>query len=287
MTLTLSELKRLDSTPPWDWPEDVAPALLEILRDRSAGEPERMLATELAGNAVVINDDVVDALLTALRCDDESENVRSRAAISLGPVLELCDTEGFDDPDAVWISERTFRKIQTAMRARFFDAVVPKEVRRRVLEASARAPLEWHSGAIRSAYASDDEEWKLTAVFCMQYVAGFNEQILESLDSKNPDIHVEAVLAAGTWAIGAAWSHVVRLVSAQSIEKRLLLAAISAVGGIRPQEAPEVLDHLAESDDPDVAEAVLEATSMNDGEWDEDDEDSDEDDDEDDEDDEK
>jgi hypothetical protein len=278
MTLTLSALKRLDNTPPWDWPEDSGTALIEVLRDRRAGEDARILATELAGNSVVINDDMVVALLTVLRCADETEKVRSRAAISLGPVLELCDTQGFDDPDLVGVGERTYLEIQTAMRALFFDADVPNEVRRRVLEASVRAPLDWHPGAIRSSYASDDEDWNLTAVFCMQYVSGFNEQILESLDSKNPDIHVEAVRAAGSWAIGTAWPHVVSLVSAESIEKRLLLAAISAVGGIRPQEAPDVLDHLMDSDDPEVAEAALEATSMNGGEWDEDDEDSDDDD---------
>ena len=278
MTLTLSELKRLDSTPPWDWPEDVGPALLEVLRDRSAGKDERILATELAGNSVVINDEMVAALLTVLRCDDETEKVRSRAAISLGPVLELCDTQGFDDSDLVGLGERTYLEIQAAMRSRFFDADVPNEVRRRVLEASVRAPLDWHPDAIRSAYASDDEDWQLTAVFCMQYVAGFDEQILAALDSNNPDIHVEAVLAAGTWAIGAAWSHVAKLISAEGIEKRLLLAAIAAVGGIRPQEASDVLDDLADSDDPEIAEAVLEATSMDGGEWGEDDKDFDEDD---------
>jgi len=157
MTLTLSALKRLDNTPPWDWPEDTGTALIEVLRDRRAGEDARILATELAGNSVVINDEMAGALLTVLRCNDESENVRSRAAISLGPVLELCDTQGFDDPDLVGVGERTYRDIQSAMRSLFFDADVPNEVRRRVLEASVRAPLDWHPGAIRSSYASDDE----------------------------------------------------------------------------------------------------------------------------------
>ena len=36
-----------------------------------------------------------------------------------------------------------------------------------------------------------------------------------------------------------------------------------------------MLDGLAESDDPEIAEAVLEATSMADGDWVEDDEDFD------------
>lgn len=44
---------------------------------------------------------------------------------------------------------------------------VPKEVRRRVLEGSVRAPQDWHKDAITEAYAGNDELWKLTAVFAM------------------------------------------------------------------------------------------------------------------------
>jgi hypothetical protein len=52
-----------------------------------------------------------------------------------------------------------------------------------VLEASVRAPQDWHLDAIREAYSSTDEAWSLTAVFCMRFVRGFNEQILEALES--------------------------------------------------------------------------------------------------------
>jgi hypothetical protein len=53
------------------------------------------------------------------------------------------------------------------------DASVPTDVRRRILEASVRAPQDWHRDAIRAAYASDDDVWRLTAVFCMRSVRGF------------------------------------------------------------------------------------------------------------------
>ena len=58
---------------------------------------------------------------------------------------------------------------------------VPKELRRRILEASVRAFEPWHPDAIRTAYASSDQEWVLTAVFAMAHIKGFDEQILESL----------------------------------------------------------------------------------------------------------
>jgi hypothetical protein len=63
----------------------------------------------------------------------------------------------------------------------------------------------------------------------------------------------------------------------------LLLAAIGAVGSIRPAEAGQVLLDLSESDDEEIAEAATDAMVMADAnsDWvDEEDEDLDEDDDE-------
>ena len=283
MTLRLKALKKLNDTPPWEWPEGTGLALLGLLRDPAASEEERLLGVELAGDSVVINDELAGALLMVLRSSGESEMVRSRAAISLGPVLELCDTDGFDDPDEVPVMESAFREIQQTMRTLYQDASLPKEVRRRILEASVRAPLDWHQEAIGAAYASADEEWKLTAVFCMRHVRGFDQQILASLDSRNMDIHVEAVWAAGNWEVSAAWPHVLGLVGTRKIDKRLLLAAIAAVGSIRPEEASQALEHLADCEDEEIAEAVIEPTSLANARWHED-EDGDEDEDDEDED---
>jgi len=258
-------LRTLKDTPPWDWPEGTGKTLLDILRDDRASESDLLLATELAGDFTVINDEMVDALLSILRSGGKSEKVRGRAAISLGPVLEHADTEGLEDADDFPIAERTFRRIQESLRRLYMDANVPKEVRRRILEASVRAPQDWHQDAVRAAYLSDDEVWRLTAVFCMRFVRGFDEQILEALDSKNPDIHYEAVLAAGNWEVDAAWPHVAVLVTSEDTEKPLLLAAIDAVAGIRPHEAADILADLADSDDEDIVGAVHEAMATAEG----------------------
>ncbi|MFZ0450868.1 MAG: hypothetical protein WAL98_16645 [Desulfatiglandaceae bacterium] len=261
------DLKILKETPPWDWPERADKMFLEILADDQGDASNRILAAELAGDFTVINDDLVDALLSILQGDDESEELRGKAAISLGPVLDHADTDGFDDPEDVPISEDTFRKIQASLRRLYLDAGVPKNVRRRILEASVRAPQEWHQNAIRAAYSSDDEDWRLTAVFSMRWVGGFDNQILEALESNNQNIHYQAVCAAGNWEVDAAWSHLSKLVSAQVTDKPLLLAAIDAVAGIRPQEAGVILVDLTNSDDEDIVEAAHEAMAMAEGPW--------------------
>jgi hypothetical protein len=266
-------LRALKDTPPWDWPEGTGEMLLGILRDHRAGEPDLLLAAELAGDFTVINDELADALLFILSSGDKSEEVRARAAISLGPILEHADTEGFEDAVGVPIAERTFHKIQGSLRRLHMDASVPKEVRRRILEASVRAPADWHQAAVRAAYRSEDEVWMLTAVFCMRFVHGFDHEILEALRSKNPDIQYEAVLAAGNWELDAAWPHVAALVTSGVTDKPLLLAAIDAAASIRPREALEIFADLDDSDDEDIIEAVDEAIALADASSGEDDDD--------------
>src|SRR3990172_2635043 len=131
-------LRTLNGTPPWDWPEGTGKALLGILRDDRPSASDLLLATELAGDFTVINDELVDALLSILRSGDRPEEGRGRAAISLGPVLEHADTEAFEDAEDLPIAERTFHRIQEALCTLYMDASVPTDVRRRILEASVR-----------------------------------------------------------------------------------------------------------------------------------------------------
>ncbi len=268
------ELKTFVDTPPWEWPEDAHKIFLEALRDNQADESERLLAAELAGDETVINDELGDELISILSNPKNSDNLRARTVISLGPVLECADMHGFEDASDVPISENKFHEIQETLFRLYLDTDIPKEVRRRVLEASVRAPQEWHQGAIREAYASADESWKLTAVFCMRFVRGFNEQIIEALESENLDIHYEAVCAAGNWEVDAAWPHIAALITSKDTGKYLLLAAIEAVASIRPQEAAEILIDLIDFDDEEIAEAVSEAMAMTEAFFDDDDEDN-------------
>jgi len=270
------DLKTFLDTPPWDWPRDAGKKFQEILIDHQANPTDRLIAAELAGNLTVMNDQLADALMAVIRRPDEPEQLRAAAAIALGPVLEQAETDGFEDPhDVMPITQRTFRDIQDWFHKLHFDNSIPKEVRRRILEASVRAPVEWHQNAIRAAYSSGDKEWILTAVFSMRWIRGFDDQILEALKSGDAEIQCEAIQAAGNWELDAAWYHILELVRDAGTPKSLLLAAVGAVASIRPAEARSVLVDLADSDDEEIADAVDEAIAMaetiSDGEDDEED----------------
>src|SRR5580658_6307307 len=106
------DLKILQDTPPWDWPRDAGKRFQEILGDQRASASDRLAAAELAGDITVINDELADSLMAVIGGQNEPEPLRARAAIALGPVLELADTDGFDDPEDIPITEPKFHGIQ-------------------------------------------------------------------------------------------------------------------------------------------------------------------------------
>jgi hypothetical protein len=187
------DLKTFLDTPPWDWPTDAGRTFWRILADQRASESDRLIAAELAGDFTVINNNLAYMLMTIAGSADEPEQLRARAAISLGPILEQADIDGFEDPDDVPITEGTFHNIQNSLEKVYRDQ-------------------SWHQDAIRHAYSGGDKEWVLTAVFPMRWVRGFDDQILQALKSEDPEINYQAVIAAGNWELDGAWPHIVELV---------------------------------------------------------------------------
>jgi len=272
-----ADLVRLQGMPPWDWPKNARATLLTVLRDKRIEGPERLIAAELAGEIVTMNDEVAGVLLEIVGSEAEEEELRGRAAISLGAVLEEMDLNGFDegefgDPEGPLITMPTFKAIRETLHRLYTDARIPQLVRRRILEASVRAQSDWHGSAIRAAWASGNAEWKLTAVFCMRFVDGFAKEILETIEVEDADLRYEAVSAAGNWSLDAAWPVVSEIVESERTDKRLLIAAIEAAASIRPEQVGEILGDLLDSEDEDIAEVVGEALVMAEGLAEDDDE---------------
>ena len=264
------DLTLLARIPSHEWPPNGGNTLRAVLDDWQADESDRLLAAELAGEVVVIDDDLAGTLLSLVGDATASEPLRCRAALSLGPVLEQMDLGSDDDflsldeetLGAPPISEHTFRRIQETLRVRYLEDDVPSEVRRHILEASVRAPADWHGDAIRAANSREDRDWRLTAVFAMYYVRGFDGEIRAALDDPDAEIRCAAVTAAGNWEVEAAWPHVSALLSAPDTDKSLLLAAIEAGAIICPHEAEPLLLALSYSADAEIAAAAGDAAMM-------------------------
>jgi len=253
------ELISMKKLPPWEWPENSEQILTGVLRDASADTSDRLLAAELAGELPASMDELADALLSIVQSGDEPGELRAMAAIALGPTLENTYLSDFDDPYDETITEGMFTRVNESLHKLYMDSTVPEEVRRRILEGSVRAPQEWHRDAVRAAYASGKDNWRLTAVFCMRYVKGFEDQVLEALQDEDPDMLYEAVCAAGNWHLDAAWPRLTALLASEETDRDVLFAVIEAVTDIRPREAGVVLVDLADSEDEEITEAATEA----------------------------
>ncbi len=253
---------------PWEWPDDIGELLLRLLEDDGADARDRETAIYMAGDPSVVDDALAGALIAIVKNGAADEQLRADAAIALGPALEsndlVMDIEE-DEEDEPPLSEDVFDAVQADLEKCYRDGGCPTEVRRRCLEASVRAPQPWHAAAIRSAYLSGDADWRLSAVFGMGYVEGFEKEILESLASDDPDTRCEAVSAAGNWEMEEAWPHIARLLAAGDTDVELLLAAIEAAVNIRPEEVKRLVGPLTDHADPDVADAAQEAIEMAEG----------------------
>jgi hypothetical protein len=272
---------------PWDWPSDARDEILAVLKNREAAEEDRLLGAELAGELVVMDDEMATALLQILDDLQEEEALRGTAAISLGPALEERDLWLDDGMDSPTVSDAVLARVRSTLRERCSDAATPKQVRRMALEASIRAPESWHPDAIRAAYRTGDRDWRLTAVFCMRYVKGFDDEIVQALSTPDSEILYEAVCAARDQAVGEAWPFIQDLVSAASrgapllpaapdLELPVLRAAMHAVAEIRPMEAHDTLADLVDSQNDVIASAAMEVLDMVEHLWMEGDEEDDE-----------
>jgi hypothetical protein len=255
------DLSVLSEIPPWDWPPATGDTLHAALRDPKQPISDRLIAAELAGDLCVMDDDMAQALLAVLGSPDEPEELRAKAAISLGPALEASEMEGFDD-DGISeppVEEATFLAMQETLHRIYADTGAPKLLRRHALEASVRASQDWHAAAIREAYSSSEQDWRMTAVFAMKYVPGFDREILASLENPDSEIRFEAVRAAGGCGLKSAWPQIKAILTSPEADRDLVLAAIEACESIAPKKAKAILVSLCDSDDEEIAEAANDA----------------------------
>ena len=246
------QLEMLAGLGSWERPDNAKDVILEGLGHQDSAL--RLNALEIA--AEELDPDLTEVIVRLLETDPEHV-VRARAAIALGPALEMMSTEeDWEEPELedLPMSVDRFHDVERCLEKIYRDADEPKQVRRRVLEAAVRSPRDWHKGVIRSAWASEDPEWQLTAVFCMGCIAGFEDQILEALDSDSPELKTEAVRAAGAMGLKAAGRVLAYLAAADDTPREMRLAAIEALGTTPTPESAEVLEMLLLSDDEEIAE---------------------------------
>jgi hypothetical protein len=253
---TSDDLPDLEGLPGW-LREDA-----EALRDGTDSEKLEVLE-ELEGE---LEPEIVEEVIRVIERGGSSE-VLSRAAIALGPTLELCawemDENGeFEAGDfGAPIDMATYERIQKLLYDLYADAGTPVLLRRRALEASIRSRTEWHEGAVRAAWASGDPDWRLTAVFCMGYFGlDFSAEISEAFHSDNEELTAEAIWTIGQLDLRTMLPDVVGVALDEAASRDLRRAAIGALGELGGDEARTALFQLTEeSTDKEIVDAAEDA----------------------------
>jgi hypothetical protein len=226
---------------------------LMLSSDRDVREDARQELSDM------MNDDVAAGFLEFIR-RGAPEEVLADAIVGLGPILEEAGIDYFDDefelPEimAPGISRETFQRLVRELREVYEDPQRPKLVRRRAFEVLVRNREDWQADAIRKHFEADDEEWKLTAVFGMGYVPGFDRELESVVNGASGDLLFEAIRSAANREVTEVAPRV-RELAQKSSDRDVQLAAIDALPLVDPKCEP-LLEKLARSKDEEIAEAA-------------------------------
>lgn len=199
--------------------------------------------------SIEMDDDLAQHIV-GIAAGSDDEAIRADAVIALGPVIEELSMDEDDAP----VSSATFEAVVRQLRSIYEDESQPKVVRRRAFESLVRDPQPWQRDEIRRLGSSDDETWRLTAVFGMGYVSGFEKEILQILGSGRGVLLAEAVRAAANRELEQAADQIRSLAQDDTTEHDVRVEAILALPLV-DSDAAEILDEIV-SDDPEIEEAV-------------------------------
>jgi HEAT repeat protein len=213
--------------------------------------------------ALEMDDETAQALLD-IAASDADEEARAHAMVALGPVIEECGYEymegaiDFGPETGPPVSRETFGSIVARIRGLYSDEKQPTLIRRRAFEVLIRDPQPWQREAIQKHFASADDDWRLTALFAMGHIAGFEREIATAVETAEEPLLFEAVRAAGKMEVSAAAPRIRALATSGDADLDTRIAAIYALPHVDP-DSYELLESLERSRNRDIAEAAADA----------------------------
>jgi hypothetical protein len=250
----------LVEVPPWDWPDDVGTVLRRVMGDPQENVDNRRLAIEMAADYAVDDPGLLVQVRSLLMDSATDEALRVRAALAMGPALELF-AAGPVGPTMAWMNG-VIPALCDYLHDLYADTSTPTVLRRAALEASSFAAEAWHVVAVREALQSSDVEWMRVGARCMRNVPGFKNEIYGLLDSDDRQARAAAIDAAGAWELDEAWDPLAAIVASPEEDKELTIHAIRALGLLDLKEAAELVAPLEEHEDLDIAEAAGEVVAL-------------------------
>jgi hypothetical protein len=228
-------------------PEERNAVFDAVIEDRDA-ELVDLLLDQLEG---FLDERQCERLLELALDREASAELRARAAIALGPAMELWEMER-DDPFPVEGEEFTFdpevaERIHRSLLALVRDEEAPKLVRRRAFEAAVRSLSEEHDALIRRFWGDSDPEWRLTAMFAMGQNTRYEREVLAAIDdgSLDPVVRAEAFRSAAGLDLREVVGRAEAIAADAGESEDLRGGAMVAFARFAPLEAAELLERIA------------------------------------------
>lgn len=192
------------------------------------------------------------SLFLGLMTNDAAEGVRAAAACGLGKFVYLGEIEELPESTLHKIEDMLLQAVQGG------DSYT---VRRAALESLGYSSRPEVPGLIGGAFGSKDAAWRASALAAMGRSANemWNDSVLKSLDSDQPEVQVEAVRAAGDLEIVEARPVLMKMLKSDDEDLRLAAVwSLSQIGGQGVRHALEKLYDKADDDEEaDFIESAL------------------------------
>jgi len=200
---------------------------------------------------------LIQVFLQLLKTDGDTE-VREAAARALGRFVYAGELDE--------ISATLLRTIEDTLLSVINSEELPG-IRRAALEAMGYSSRDEIIPIIETAFTSNDQNWKASAVFAMGRSANIDwqPQIMATLQSKLPLLRCQAARAAGELEISEAIPYLIELIDDPDDDTRLAsIWSLSQIGGEGVRETLERMQEETEDDrDYDFLESALENLSFN------------------------
>ena len=189
--------------------------------------------------------------LVQLAAQDPAPSVRAAAATALGRFILLGELGDLPEEATVPAQDIAIRLLQ--------DPNEPVEVKRRALEAIANCSHPIVPGAIESAYHSEGQLMRVSALYAIGRSCDerWEDIVLEALEVDDAEMRYEAARAAGELEIAEAVPLLGRLILDD--DREILEVVIWSLGEIGGKEAVRILEALAETAEETEDDVLMEA----------------------------
>jgi HEAT repeat protein len=194
--------------------------------------------------------ELIPVLIDLMQADDD-EGVRATAAMSLGHFVVLGEFGSLSQADVA--------RMEEALTETFNDTAESEEVRARALESLGARGEPWVADMISDAYSSGSHRMQASAIHAMgrSCDAEWLPDVIQQLQSEDPELRYEAATAAGMIADESVVPHLAFLVHDEDAEvQETAIEALAEIGGL---EARAVLVRLLSTGDEWVQDAAREA----------------------------